>query len=54
VERFQEDKKMKADGVFGRKTRGALYRTLLRQIEAAEKAKAAKAKKTKKKAKRSK
>jgi Putative peptidoglycan binding domain len=52
VERFQKDKKMKVDGVFGRRTRGALYRTLLRQAEAAAKERAA-AKKPKK-AKRSK
>lgn len=59
VARYQRDKKMKDDGVFGRKTRGSLYRTLLRQTEAAEKEKAAAAKASKavkkpKKAKRSK
>jgi hypothetical protein len=54
VKRFQRDRKMKdVDGIFGRKTRGTLYRALARQIEAAEKeAKAAAAKKAKPKAKK--
>jgi peptidoglycan hydrolase-like protein with peptidoglycan-binding domain len=55
VKRFQGDRKMKDDGVFGRKTRGALYRVLARQTEPPEKPAASTRKKTtKKKAKSSK
>jgi hypothetical protein len=56
VTRFQRDRKMKDDdGVFGRKTRGTLYRVLARHIEAAGKEAAAPKKpKTKPKAKKAK
>ena len=57
VTRFQTDRKIKDDGVFGRKTRGTLYRVLARQTEPPETPAAAsrkKAKPSKKKAKPSK
>jgi peptidoglycan hydrolase-like protein with peptidoglycan-binding domain len=55
VKRFQADRKIKDDGVFGRKTRGTLYRVLARQLEPPAKPDAAtKRKTTKKKAKSSK
>lgn len=55
VMRFQADRKMKDDGVFGRKTRGTLYRVLARQTEPPEKPDTATRKrKTKRKAKSSK
>jgi peptidoglycan hydrolase-like protein with peptidoglycan-binding domain len=48
VKRFQADRKLKDDGIFGRKTRGTLYRVLARQAAATEKEKAAAAKAAKK------
>jgi putative peptidoglycan binding protein len=48
VERFQKDRKIKADGEFDRKTRGTLFRVLARQTEAAEKEKVAASKASKK------
>lgn len=55
VKRFQKDRKLKVDGICGRRTKGTLYRVLLRQTEAAEKEKAkATAAKKPRKAKRSK
>jgi Putative peptidoglycan binding domain len=53
VKRFQKDRKLTVDGICGRRTKGALYRLLLRQAEAAEKeqAKAAAAKKRRKRSK---
>jgi Putative peptidoglycan binding domain len=57
VKRFQKDRKVKVDGICGRRTKGTLYRVLLRQTEAAEKEKAkakASAAKKPRKAKRSK
>ena len=57
VTRFQADRKIKDDGVFGRKTRGTLYRVLARQTEPPETPAASSRKKatsSKKKAKPSK
>jgi hypothetical protein len=54
VKRFQADRKMKEDGIFGRKTRGALYRVLARQTAPPEKPAASSKKKTTKKARTSK
>jgi murein L,D-transpeptidase YcbB/YkuD len=48
VKRFQTDRKIKDDGVFGRKTRGTLYRVLARQTAPPEKPAASAKKKTKK------
>jgi hypothetical protein len=47
VKRFQADRKMKDDGVFGRKTRGTLYRVLARQTEPPKKQTKSSRKKTK-------
>jgi peptidoglycan hydrolase-like protein with peptidoglycan-binding domain len=47
VKRFQAERKIKDDGVFGRKTRGTLYRVLARQTEPPKKKATSSRKKTK-------